>query len=154
MDRLWPPARRALAAALLAAGKAEAAATEWRALAPGCARGEGGPGRLLIARTLRLPAAERKWDEVEVLLDDVPAGDKRAAALLKAEVLAAQNKLADARAGRGRARPRPRGGGPLAPVGRAGRTGGGGRAALPVLAEAETRAGPRAAWALPGPACG
>ena len=99
-DSQWLPAKRALAACLAAMGKTDDAIREYQALVerqvPG-ARLQ--LARLLVARNLRLPAAEQDWAAVDQLLQAIPAGQpgETTVQLLRADILIAQKKYDEAR---------------------------------------------------------
>jgi tetratricopeptide (TPR) repeat protein len=142
-------ARRGLAKSLAALGKLDQAIEEYRGMVARAPESRTELARLLLARNLRLPAAERKWGEVEQLLRDAPGDGQPSAALtlLRAEVLLAQNQADAAR--RLVEVERDRDPKQVAPwlllVGLAERQGP--PDAVPtLLAEAERRAGPRIEW--------
>jgi hypothetical protein len=92
-------ARHGLAVALAASGKLDLAIVEYRKLAADYLEVRPDFARLLLIQNLRLPPAGRDWAEVERALDAI-ASDKQSTAevrLLRAEVLAAQDKTDEAR---------------------------------------------------------
>ncbi len=101
IDRLWQPARSGVANALLRAGRIEEAIEEMRA-----AEGLAGAAsevylpltRLLLLRNMSLPEQQRNWAEVESRLDRLSAEDSASVpvVLLRAELLMAQSRAADA----------------------------------------------------------
>jgi tetratricopeptide (TPR) repeat protein len=99
LDPLWPPAQRSLASALWATGRLDEALAEYRKLAAQDPALRLVLARLLIQRNLNLPAAERRWDEAEALLDEAAksAADSLELPLLRADILIAKDKLPEAR---------------------------------------------------------
>jgi exosortase len=92
-------ARRALAASLAAVGRADQAIAEYRQLLPRTPDVRGPLAELLLAQNLRLPDAERRWTEVEQLLQAMAEGKRPDihVQLLLAEVLVARGKSEGAR---------------------------------------------------------
>jgi tetratricopeptide (TPR) repeat protein len=150
-DPFWLPARKGLAACLLGLGKTEQAVAEYRQLAAQAPAFRGELARVLLGRNLRLPAAQRRWEEVDRLLEGMKATGRagREVRLLRAEVLLARDRLDDARRLLEAERDRdPKQVGPwlllIRLADRQGRT-----AAIPALLEqAEKQAGPRVEWQL------
>ncbi|MBL8797680.1 MAG: tetratricopeptide repeat protein [Planctomycetia bacterium] len=99
LDPSWLPARASLATALLATGRFDEALDEHRKLAAQEASFRLPLARLLIVQTLRRPAAERRWAEVEAALDELARTEPDAAdlPLLRAEVKTAQGQTDEAR---------------------------------------------------------
>jgi tetratricopeptide (TPR) repeat protein len=148
-DPDWPPARRALAAALLALGKPGEAAAEFRILAKGDPAARVDEARALLARNLLLPDADRKWDEFDRLLTDPPKAKRAEAELLRAEALATRGqstealRLAAAERDRDPKRPEPW----VLFIGLAER-GPDPTGVVTLAAEAERKVGPRPEWLL------
>lgn len=97
-DPLWPAARAGVASACLTLGKVEAALEEYRAIQARHPEIRLAFGRLLILRNLSLPARERDWAEVDKALGEAEQALPGAVEvpILRAEVLAGQNKLREA----------------------------------------------------------
>ncbi len=94
-------ARVELAAALAAQGRYDEAIDEDRLALrmPGAAAGiRVDLARLLVVKNLRLPPAQRRWDEVGRALGELEAAMPKSAdlAILRSEILAAQEKLDEA----------------------------------------------------------
>jgi tetratricopeptide (TPR) repeat protein len=94
-------ARANLAQALLSAGSVDEATKEYRdlmAMSRMGARGLPALARLLVYKNYRLPPAERDWATVEKALGTAEKSlpDSAEIVILRAEVLAGQNRLADA----------------------------------------------------------
>ncbi|MBM4073541.1 MAG: tetratricopeptide repeat protein [Planctomycetes bacterium] len=102
-DPSWTAARMGLGAALLAAGRVDEALTQFRTI-------ESGPdvpadlwpmlARSLLLRNLRLPAARRDWNVVSKAIEKIEESQETSVEipLLRADLLLAQGKLADAAA--------------------------------------------------------
>jgi tetratricopeptide (TPR) repeat protein len=101
-------AREHLARALLAVGRVDEALAEYRTMidlpdAPAFGWtadvGWAAVAKVLIIRNLSAPKGERHWDELEPVLKSLTAAapDSIEAVLLRAEVLAAQSQIAEAR---------------------------------------------------------
>lgn len=97
-DQLWLPARKGLAATLLAMGRIDAALDQYRSLIADLPEAGIMVARLLILKNLRLPPERRNWQEIKAVLDKLSADMPGTAdvALLNAEILLAQAKLAQA----------------------------------------------------------
>jgi tetratricopeptide (TPR) repeat protein len=98
-DSSWLPGRRALALCLAGMGKFDDAIEQYgRAQQPPEGRLE--LARLLFLRNSRLEQAQRDWVPAEKLLQDLPPTGPVAAEaqVLRAEILAAQNRWSEARA--------------------------------------------------------
>jgi tetratricopeptide (TPR) repeat protein len=99
LDPSWVPARLALAGALAVQGKPDQAIEEYRVVLPRAPEARPLLVRLLIQRNLRLPAEQRTWDEIDLLIAeaarDVP--DAIEPSLLRAEALVARDRSDDAR---------------------------------------------------------
>lgn len=98
----WTAARLGLASALRAAGRADEALQQYRAVskAPDApAETAALVARTLLMSNLRLPAAQRNWSEVERAIEQAEktSPDGLAIALLRADLLAVQGQLAAAR---------------------------------------------------------
>lgn len=143
------PARLALAAALVADGDAEGAVREYREAAPRSPDARVELARLLVGRTLGQSPADRRWEAADEAIKGIPADRRPDAELMRAEVLAAQDKADDARRLVEAERDRdPRLVGPwLFLIGLAER-GPDPAAALAVVAAAEKQAGRRAEWVI------
>ncbi|HEX4607021.1 MAG TPA: hypothetical protein VH092_02335 [Urbifossiella sp.] len=143
------PARRALAAALVAAGDPEGAIREYREAAARSPDGRVELARLLVSRTLRQPPAGRRWEDADEAIKAIPPDHRAEAQLLRAEVLAAQDKGEEARRLAEAERDRdPKQVGPwLFLIGLAER-GADPTTAAALAAAAEQQAGPRAEWVL------
>src|SRR5581483_853217 len=99
IDPQWQPARHGLAAALAGTGKLDAALAEYGKLTLQDPAQKVELGRVLLARTLRQPAAQRDWAGLNRLAAELAPEDKAdTARLFRAEVLAAQEKFDAARA--------------------------------------------------------
>ena len=100
-DPMWSAARLGLVATLASQNKIEEALTQTRLfLRTGRAPWAGEYlARLLIFRNLRLPAAERRWDEVDQALVELERSspDSRELPLLRAEALAGRSQFGPAR---------------------------------------------------------
>lgn len=99
LDPLSVPARRGLAAALVAVGKTDEALGLYRQLIGQTPEARFATARLLLARELAKPEGQRSWGELEVLLNQAPAGLRATVGyvLLTAEVLAGKGRRADAK---------------------------------------------------------
>ena len=99
-DRNWALARHALAEALAANGKIDEAIKEYHQLGPLTPQWRRNFARLLIARNLRAPSAQRRWQDVEQVLKEFAPKDqeKPDTKILQANLLIAQQKYDDARA--------------------------------------------------------
>lgn len=88
IDAAWLPARLGFAAAALAAGRLDDAAGLYQKLAPQTPAARLMAVRLASARQLRLPAGQRRWDEVEALLEGADDTVKKTAdwRILRAEL--------------------------------------------------------------------
>jgi cellulose synthase operon protein C len=100
-DKLWIPAREALAASLASLGRIDEAFEEQSSLTKlKNASSEAWVGliRLSIIRTARLPLEQRNWTGTADLLDHFAAraGKSPAVPLLRAELLVAQGRAAEA----------------------------------------------------------
>jgi tetratricopeptide (TPR) repeat protein len=93
------PARLALAAALLTLGRSDEALEEFRKVAPEAPAARVAVARLMLARNLRLPEAQRHWPEVDQALDEAAraTADAVEVTILRAEALAARGRLDQAR---------------------------------------------------------
>ncbi len=101
VDPFWIPARAGVAAALLAMGRVEEALDEYRELmrlAGAPAAGVIDLAQLEILKNLRLPRAQRNWSEAERLLGvaEKALPDNSRIAVLRAEILVAQDRAAEA----------------------------------------------------------
>jgi cellulose synthase operon protein C len=94
----WPPARLALVEALAAQGKTDEAIVEFRLLPKDAVVYRLQLARLLLARNLRLPQGEAHWQEIDTLLQNLPAEEqnKLAAKAIKAAMLIAQKQFEEA----------------------------------------------------------
>jgi tetratricopeptide (TPR) repeat protein len=94
------PGRLGQAAALLAAGKPEAALVEYRQLVDRSPEARWTAIRLLARRVLARPPERRTWTEVDALLDGATEVQRDGVdyRLLKAEILAVEGRPDDARA--------------------------------------------------------
>jgi predicted Zn-dependent protease len=145
----WVPARRMLAAALTALGNTDQAIGELRALAADAPEARLELARLLLARNRRLPAPERRWDEVEGLLGQAPEGREAEVAVLRTELLADQGKAGEARRLAEAQRDRdPRQPGPWLVLIRLAERDGKAEALLPLIDQAERQAGRHIDWHL------
>jgi tetratricopeptide (TPR) repeat protein len=97
-DPLWVPARAGVASASLTLGKIDSALEEYRAIQANVPESRFVVVRLLIHRNLGLSAANRDWAEVEQELAAAEKAlpDSAQGPILRAEVLAGQNKLKEA----------------------------------------------------------
>ena len=97
-DQLWLPARKGLAATLLAMGRMDAALDQYRSLIADLPEAGIMVARLLILKNLGLTSERRNWQEVSTVLDKISVEMPGTAdvALLNAEILLAQAKLAQA----------------------------------------------------------
>jgi tetratricopeptide (TPR) repeat protein len=95
----WVQARRKLALCLFALGQTERAVTEHRRATSQAPDLRLELARLLLADTLRRPAEERRWDQLEGLLADLTRNEKThgQATLLRAEMAFAQGRATVAR---------------------------------------------------------
>ena len=146
IDPGWLPAGERLASAFAALGKTDDAIREFRLSAAQSATSRVELARLLFGRTLRLPANERKWGEIEALLKDLPEPQRGAGQQIRIDLLAVQGKLEDAKKLAEAERDRdPKLAGPwLNLIGLATDP----KAAAAILDEAEKKVGPRAEWLI------
>jgi tetratricopeptide (TPR) repeat protein len=151
-DPSWAPARRLLAAGLTALGRTDEAVQEYRRLpAADSPQASVAVVRLLLARNLRLPRAERRWSEVDKALEQIPEGGRRdpEVVLLRASVLVAEGKADDGRRLVEEERRRdPKQVGPWLFLAAQAEKQGRREAVLPLLADAERACGPRVEWDL------
>lgn len=93
------PARLGLASALAALGKTEEAIAEYGGLLPDAPQVWSALARLLIAQNRARPPAQRRWHEVERLVNEAAQAPSEASevALVRGELLAAQDKPTAAR---------------------------------------------------------
>jgi len=101
LDEFFAPARAGIAEALLRAGRIDEAMVEYGHLIKmGKAAGGGAIPwtRMLILKNMNLPPNQRNWPRVETMLDKAEeiVPDAFEIPVLRAEVLAAQNRLEDA----------------------------------------------------------
>jgi tetratricopeptide (TPR) repeat protein len=98
-EPLAVPGRAGLAAALFSLGRIDEALDEYRLLIPRAPAARIVVARLLYVRNLRLPLAERRWDQVEQLLHEAAQATPPSVQVpvLRAEVLVARGKPAEAR---------------------------------------------------------
>jgi predicted Zn-dependent protease len=145
------PVRPGLAPGLVALSETGQALADYRKLLPQAPKVRGKLVALLVRYNLSLPEDERRWTEVERLLQAPTEGDQPAgrAQLLWAEVLLAQGKLQDARRLVELERDRDRKQVPpwLFLIRLARRQGTAG-SVLPLVEEAERQAGKRVEWEL------
>jgi tetratricopeptide (TPR) repeat protein len=149
-DPQWLPARRRQAAALAVLGKIDEAITEYRKLAAEVPELRRELARLLLTRSQFRPADEPACAEADKLLADLP-DDKRGGdlVLLRAQVLLARQKPEEARKLMEAERDRDPGQvGPWLFLAGLAERQGRAEAILPLLAEAERRAGRRVEWQL------
>jgi tetratricopeptide (TPR) repeat protein len=106
-DPLFAPARAALAEALLKAGRTNEAMVEYAFLRRKITRDSAIPwARMQIVRTLQMPAARRDWEEATDTLREAERliPDSVDVPILRAEILLAQGRVADAESVLARAR--------------------------------------------------
>jgi tetratricopeptide (TPR) repeat protein len=149
-DRKWSAARRGLALSLAALGKLDQAILEYREAAAQDPELRGELVQLLITRNLRLPAAERGWDGVEKLLEEMTAkGEppRTEVQTLRAQMLVAQDKLAEAQKLLEAERKRdPKQAAPWLLLAGLAQRRGKAEAVLPLLDEAQRQVGRRVEW--------
>ena len=99
IDPLLVPARLGMASALVAMGKTDKAIDEYQKLIPQAPGAGFALARLLIDQNLRLPAAQRRWQDVEKVLDEASRAlpDSVESPILRAQVFAAQGQFGRAR---------------------------------------------------------
>jgi tetratricopeptide (TPR) repeat protein len=98
-DPLWEPACLGMARTLFALGRTDDALEVYRKLVPRLPGARLPLARLLILKNLSLSRARRQWQEVEQILDECArrAPDRAEIVILRAEMLAAQDRVNDAR---------------------------------------------------------
>jgi tetratricopeptide (TPR) repeat protein len=97
-DAEWPPARLGLAAALAAAGRLDQALAEYRRLPGASPAVRAEMVRLMLLKNLQLPSAQRRWEEVDRLLEGLPTdGADFKLVALRADVLVARERPEQAR---------------------------------------------------------
>lgn len=146
IDPGWLPASERLASAFTSLGKTDDAIREYRLIASQSANSRVELARLLFNRTIRMPANERKWAEIDGLINNLPEPQRLAGQQILIESLAVQGKLNEAKKLAESERDRdPKLPGPwLNLIGLATDA----RAATAILEEAEKKAGPRAEWLI------
>lgn len=99
LDEGFVPARMSLAAALQTLGRYDEALQELSIASTKSPRAGLAYARLLLLQNLRLPKPQRDWKDVERVVSEVEQLSPNAPepAVLRAEILAGQNLLADAR---------------------------------------------------------
>ncbi len=99
LDPGFVPARMNEAAALQALGRHDEALEDLRIASTKSPRASLAYARLLLLQNLRLPKPQRKWEDVERVVSEVEQLSPSAPEplVLRAEILAGQNLLADAR---------------------------------------------------------
>jgi tetratricopeptide (TPR) repeat protein len=150
-DPTNPQAKLRLAAALAATGKIDQAILEYRALAEREPEALLPLARLLTAKLLAQPAAERDWTVIDKILERLPAkqNDTLATALFRAENALVRGQPNEARKLAEEARDKdPKQPGPWLLLIEMTRRQGSPIKALAIVAEAERRAGPRSEWYL------
>jgi tetratricopeptide (TPR) repeat protein len=97
-DPLWLPARRGLATALAALGRTEHAIAEYRQIVTKAPELQTELARLLLHHTLRQPAAEQNWAEVEAAVKALPEASPQSfeTLALRADLLFARNRIDEA----------------------------------------------------------
>ncbi|MBY0523237.1 MAG: tetratricopeptide repeat protein [Gemmataceae bacterium] len=99
IDATWLPARLGLAAATASAGRTDEAAALYDKLLPQAPGARLTVARLQMQRTMRLPRDQRRWPDVQRLLDDAPETMRQLPewTILRAELLLAQDRIDAAR---------------------------------------------------------
>jgi len=97
-DPSWLPASLGAASALVSMGRLDDAIEAYRKIIPQASGARLEVVRLLVIRNLRLPEAQRRWEEIDRFLDEAikVAPDLPDAPILRAESLWAQNKKDEA----------------------------------------------------------
>lgn len=97
-DPLWEPACLGLAAVQASRGETDEALATYRRVLPRVPSVRIALARLLLARTRRLPAEQRRWEEIEKLLDEAAQVRPASAdvAILRADILAERGQLGQA----------------------------------------------------------
>jgi lipopolysaccharide biosynthesis regulator YciM len=141
------PARRAVASALAAVGHLDEAVREYRLLAEQAPEVSGELAGLLLVRNRGLPPSDRRWDELDRVLERAPASLETQ--LLRAEALVDRGRplLAEQLIEAERKR-RPEEVGPWLFLIHLARRQGRPQAVLPLVAEAERQVGRRPEWQL------